>query len=193
MITHNRHKLVKNIHYHKLIAAQKYKSILFVTVSLAAFIFLSFKIFAPFSNEWHNQTAQIQEKTELIKQYQQSLEQEGVLHKSFDTLSRQIQAEIPVEREESQFLTEIGKAASNANVHISTMNPRPFKDFGSFKELSVEIEMETNLGNLTRFLYDIKKSSVVLVANQLSLQPKSERSALLKGHLIISTIFLKDK
>lgn len=53
--------------------------------------------------------------------------------------------------------------------------------------------MEANLGNLVRFLYEIRKSSVVLVVNKLELTPKSERSSLLKGKLIISTIFLKER
>ncbi len=174
-------------------ATAKYRLILFAVVGLTAFVFLTIQVFTPFSSDWRSQSTQIREKSELIKQYEQLLKQEDMLSKDFESLSKQIQAEIPVEREESQFLTEIEKVASGTYVHISTMNPQPFKDFGSFKELSVEIEMEANLGNLARFLYYIKKSSVVLVANRLSLQPKSERSALLKGHLVISTIFLKDK
>jgi Tfp pilus assembly protein PilO len=179
--------------HHKHAPEQKFRMALSVAIGLAVFIFLIIRVFAPFSSDWRRQTTQIREKNGLIRQYEQLLEQEDSLRENFDLLSRQIQAEIPVEREESQFLTEIEKVASNTYVHVSTMNPLPIKDFGSFKELSVEIEMEANLGNLAKFLYDIKKSSVVLVANRLSLQPKSERSALLKGHLVISTIFAKDK
>lgn len=179
--------------YLKMISGQQYRNVLLIIIGLAVAVFFMFRVFKPFSNDWREQSTRLREKTQLLKQYERLMKQEDSLRKDFDTLSRQIQTEIPVEREESQFLTEIEKVASSTYVHISTMNPRPIKDFGSFKELSVEIEMETNLGNLARFLYYIKKSSVVLVANRLRLQPKSERSALLKGHLVISTIFPKDK
>ena len=193
MTNYDHSKPTKTLGQHKPASIQQYKSIFTTAAGLSVFIFIAFKVLAPFPSKWQKQSDQIREKYKLTKQYEQLIRQESALYKDFDTLNRQIQTEIPVEREESQFLTEIGKVASNTNVHIFTMNPRPFKDFGSFKELSVEIEMETNLGNLARFLYYIKKSSVVLVADRLSLQPKSERSALLKGHLVISTIFLKDK
>jgi Tfp pilus assembly protein PilO len=112
--------------------------------------------------------------------------------RKFSALGKKIQAKLPLSGE-SEFLTELGRVAEETNVHIETMNPRPFRDLDFFKELSVEIDMEANLGNLVRFLYQMRKSSVVLVANRLRLKPKSERSALLKGHLVISTIFLKEK
>jgi Tfp pilus assembly protein PilO len=121
------------------------------------------------------------------------IQQKDKLTEKFSSLSKKIQAKLPLERKEGEFLTEIDKVAEETNVHIETMNPRPLRDLGFFKELSVEIDMEANLGNLVRFLYQMRKSSVVLVANRLRLKPKSERSALLKGHLVISTIFLKEQ
>ena len=85
------------------------------------------------------------------------------------------------------------RVARETSVHISSMNTKPPRDLDYFRELSVEINMEANLGNLVRFLYKMRKSSVVLVADSLALEPKSRRSALLKGHLIVSTIFMKEK
>jgi len=178
---------------HKSPPTNKRKNIFLFVCTLALIVILAGKTVNPTLEHWHNQTEQIRQKNEAIKEYGYILQQEDALKDSFARLSHQIQTEIPVEREESQFLIEIGNVATDTNVHISTMNPRPFKDFDSFKELSVEIEMEANLGNLTRFLYEMRKSSVVLVVNSLNLEPKSERSALLKGHLIISTMFLKNK
>ena len=114
----------------------------------------------------------------IIKRSESIVSQEEALTQRFEYLTKKIQARLPVEREESQFLNEIQKVAQENSIHIASMNPLPLKDLGSFKELSVEIDMEANLGNLVRFLYYMRKSSVVLVANRLRLQPKSQRSAL---------------
>jgi hypothetical protein len=152
-----------------------------------------FKILFPLGKRWGQQSLDIRTKRELLKKSRDLIKQQQELAETFASLSNKVQAKLPPEREESQFLTEIGNVAQETNMHIASMNPRPFRDLGAFKELSVEIDMEANLGNLVRFLYLMRASSVVLVANELNIQPKEERSALLKGRLVISTIFLKDK
>jgi Tfp pilus assembly protein PilO len=156
-------------------------------------IITSVRIFPPLIKKWPRQSAEIKHKKELIKINHLLINQEDELAREFSVLSKKMQAKLPLGGGQSEFLTELGRVAQETNVHIKTMNPRPLKDLDFFKELSVEIDMEANLGNLVRFLYEMRKSSVVLVANRLRLKPKSERSALLEGHLVISTIFLKEK
>ena len=141
-------------------------------------------------NGIHNLLRSIKKK-ELIHQAKKTLRKRENYNQQFADLSQKIQAQLSVAREESQFLAEINNVANQNYVHIETMNPRPFKDLGDFKEISVEIKMEANLGNLVRFLHQMRESSVLLETSRLRLQPKSERSALLKGHLIISTLYLK--
>lgn len=165
--------------------------VIVITLLLGALAFA--KLFLPLVKKWSQQTREIRQKKELIKRDRALIGQKDELTRRFSSLSRKIQAKLPLGSGESEFLTELGRVAEQTNVHIETMNPRPFRDLGFFKELSVEIDMQANLGNLIRFLYQMRKSSVVLVANRLSLKPKSERSALLEGHLVISTIFLKEK
>jgi Tfp pilus assembly protein PilO len=169
------------------------KTILTILAIVIVLLIAYKKIIIPFMKNWSNQTAQIKTQKTLIKKYKTALESRDILNEEFSSLSQKIQAKLPSEREESQFLNEIGKVASQTSVHIATMNPLPLKELGSFKELSVEINLETNLGNLVRFLHQMRESSVVLVANHLNLEPKEKRSALLKGKLVISTIFLKEK
>ncbi|MCK5214232.1 MAG: type 4a pilus biogenesis protein PilO [Candidatus Omnitrophica bacterium] len=165
--------------------------VLAIIVVLGPLLF--FKVLTPIFHRLGKVNKEITKNKIIIVRMKGLINEQEELEKSFDDLSRKIQAKLPSEREESQFLTEIGRVANETNVYISVMNPLPYKDLDDFKELSVEIDLEANLGNLVRFLYLMRKSSVVLVANSLKLEPKSERSALLKAHLVISTIFLKEK
>lgn len=165
--------------------------VLAIIVVLGPLLF--FKVLTPIFHRLGKVNNEITKNKIIIVRMKGLINEQEELEKSFDDLSRKIQAKLPSEREESQFLTEIGRVANETNVYISVMNPLPYKDLDDFKELSVEIDLEANLGNLVRFLYLMRKSSVVLVANSLKLEPKSERSALLKAHLVISTIFLKEK
>ena len=165
--------------------------VLAIIVVLGPLLF--FKVLTPIFHRLGKVNKENTKNKIIIVRMKGLINEQEELEKSFDDLSRKIQAKLPSEREESQFLTEIGRVANETNVYISVMNPLPYKDLDDFKELSVEIDLEANLGNLVRFLYLMRKSSVVLVANSLKLEPKSERSALLKAHLVISTIFLKEK
>ncbi|MBU1087065.1 MAG: type 4a pilus biogenesis protein PilO [Candidatus Omnitrophica bacterium] len=171
----------------------KNKKLIILISSIAAISLLYFSIIIPFAKKWTEQNSQTRQKLALLEKSQAIINQKTTLNESYAAINRKIQAKLPSERGQGNFLTAISEVAKITNIHIESMNPQPLRELGFCNELSVEINMEANLGNLVRFLYQMRKSSVVLVANRLSLQPKSERSALLKGHLVISTIFLKEQ
>jgi Tfp pilus assembly protein PilO len=163
---------------------------------LAALVLLALyglKVLVPCVRTWAAQTDEIRRKDGLLRAHTKLADERDALESRLSSLSKGVLARLPVNRKESAFLTELGRVAKETSVHISSMNTKPPRDLDYFRELSVEIDMEANLGNLVRFLYKMRKSSVVLVANSLILEPKSERSALLKGHLIVSTIVMKEK
>jgi len=171
----------------------KNKKLIISILSIASICLIFIAIILPFNKKWEKKDNQIKYKLALIEQNESIINQKTKLNESYSNINKKIQAKLPAERSQGNFLTAIGEVARKTNIHIESMNPQPLKTLGFYNELSVEINMEANLGNVVRFLYHMRKSSVVLVANRLNLQPKSERSALLKGHLIISTIFLKEQ
>lgn len=171
----------------------KNKIILILIASITAISLFYVAIINPFTIKWNEQDSQLKQKSALLKKNQARIKQKDALTESYSIINQKIQAKLPSDRGHSNFLIAIGEVAKKTNIRIESMNPQPLRELGFSDELSVEINMEANLGNLVRFLYEMRKSSVVLVANRLQLQPKSERSALLKGHLVISTIFLKEQ
>ena len=171
----------------------KRKNILSYLLGFIAVIMVYTAFITPFTAKIKNQQKQIDQKKALIEKSRSAIDKKDKLNSTYSLANKKIQAKLPSQGGENSFLTAIGQVAEKTNVHIESMNPKPIKELGFFNELSVEINMQANLGNLVRFLYEMRKSSVVLVANRLNLRPISERSALLKGHLEISTIFLKDR
>jgi len=171
----------------------KEKTLTISVLSIAFVGILYISIVLPYRKKLNSLNLEIIKNQKIIDKMQKEVSKKSELEEKFSSLAKKIKAKLPFRREESQFLSEMGKVAKETNIHVSLMNPLPPKDIGNFKEFSVAIDMEANLGNLVRFLYQMRKSSVVLVANKLELEPKSKRSALLKGKLIISTIFLKEK
>ena len=174
----------------KLANKQNFSPLLLIFTLGTIFIFI--KLVSPLGMKLTEQSTKLSQKKSQLKDYKRLIRHEDQLKEKLSILSQQIQQEIPDQREKSEFLAKIDEVAENTNVFISTMNPLPYKEFDSFNELSVEIEMDANLGNLTRFLYEMRKSSVLLVADKLTLEPKSDVSALLNGKLVISTIFPKE-
>jgi Tfp pilus assembly protein PilO len=141
---------------------------------------------------WQENQTRIRQVTAETQRTQQLIEERKELTQRLQTLNRNLLTRLPLARKESAFLSEIGKVAEQANVHILRLNPRGTRDYGPFTELAVELDAEANLGNLVRFLYDIRESSVLLVIDEMRLQPKADRSALLKSSLIISSLFAKE-
>ncbi|MFH2137119.1 MAG: GspMb/PilO family protein [Candidatus Omnitrophota bacterium] len=168
------------------------KTILRILAGIVVIVLLFTKGVIPFMHKWNQQTKEIAQKEDMVKRSLNIISTKDQLEQQFPDLTRKMQGKLSSDREEGAFLRAIGTVAEYSNVHIETMNPLPLHNLGAFNELSVEINLQANLGNLVRFLYQIRKSSVVLIANRLNLEPKSEHSALLKGHLVISTIFLKE-
>ncbi len=163
-----------------------------ITLALAAGAAVFSAFVQPAWRHWQENETRIQKTTVEIQRARSLIEEQEKLTERLQALNRNLLTRIPPARKESAFLSEIDKVAQQANVHILRLNPRRTRDYGPFTELSVELDAEANLGNLVRFLYDIRESSVLLVVEEIRLQPKADRSALLKSSLVISSLFTKE-
>ncbi len=157
----------------------------------AAFLVLAYLV-RPAGRRWQEKEALAQRIAVEVRRAERLIGERAQLTERLNALNRNLLTRIPLARKESEFLSEIDKVARQTNVHLLRLDPQGNRDYGPFTELSVELDAEANLGNLVRFLYDIRESSVLLVVEKMRLEPKADRSALLKSSLIISSLFAKE-
>jgi Tfp pilus assembly protein PilO len=90
------------------------------------------------------------------------------------------------EQEMALFLAGIEAIARKVAIRITDMKPRDIKTEDFFKRLTVDIELEANLGELTEFIYNLQNASDLYVIDRFRIEKKSRRSSSLKGYLRVS-------
>ncbi len=94
------------------------------------------------------------------------------------------------EQEMSSLLSNVEKVAQELNIRITDMKPRRVKTKDFYKDLSLELEAEGLLGEITEFIYAIQNSPYLLSVEKLRLEKRSSRKPQLKTSLLISKILI---
>lgn len=86
----------------------------------------------------------------------------------------------------ASLLNEIEGLAGKSGLSVVSVKPKPATKTNIGKQYPVEIEVETEMATLIKFLYGLHSSKHVLRVKQLRLMPKGSRTTQLKGHLLIN-------
>ena len=91
------------------------------------------------------------------------------------------------EQEMATLLSEIESVAREIAIRISDMKPRAIKAIDFYKRLSVDIEVEAELSEITKFIYNLQNKPYLFNIDRLRFERKSRRrSSTLKGYLLVS-------
>jgi hypothetical protein len=83
-------------------------------------------------------------------------------------------------------LTEIEELAGKAGLALVNVRPKPATKVDVGKQYPVEIELETDMGPLIRFIHGLHGSKHLLRVSQLRLDPKAGHGPQVKVHLLIT-------
>lgn len=120
----------------------------------------------------------IQEKEKIDKEY--TLYAERLKPKASD------------EQEITHILNNLEVLARNANLKIINMNPKPAQEKDFYKRFLVDIETESDMGSLMRFIYDVKNSPLALKIDRLNLNTRTAQTdVIIRASMVISKITLK--
>ncbi len=89
------------------------------------------------------------------------------------------------EEEVASLLNEIEGMARNSGLALVNMKPKPIvaTDLGKF--YPVEVEVETNMIQLMKFIHGLHSSKFILGVKKFNLVPKGKKSKQVKGYLLI--------
>ncbi len=96
------------------------------------------------------------------------------------------------EQDISLILDEIEKVASRSGLNITSMRPRPPIQKDYYNKFAVEIETESDMNSLMKFIYHIKNSPQMLKIEKLNLNTRSsQRGVAIRASMFISKIVMK--
>jgi len=96
------------------------------------------------------------------------------------------------EEEIAKLLTDIEILSANL-VSFTSVKPRAVRDLGFYKQLVVEVECETDIMALTKFIYQIEHSNKMLEILRLRIEASEGGAAPLKGSILIAKVLVPQK
>lgn len=90
------------------------------------------------------------------------------------------------EEEIGGLLNEIEVSARNSGLSLVNMKPKPVAATESGKLYPVEVEVETTMAQLIKFIYGLYRSRFILGVKKLQLTPQGGGSDRIKGYLLIN-------
>lgn len=93
------------------------------------------------------------------------------------------------EQEMTRVLDGLEKLASNSNLRIVNIKPKPPQDKAFYKRFMVGLETESDMRSLMKFIYDVKNSPLLLKVDRLNLNTKSSQAGIvIRASMVISKI-----
>lgn len=115
------------------------------------------------------------------------LKQKDIIQDEYERYSELLRQENSDEQEMTLLLSNIESAVRGVALRITAMKPKAIKKVDLYKRLSVDVEVEAELSEMTKFIYNLENEPYLLRIGRLRLGRKSRRrSSLLKGYLSVS-------
>ncbi|OGX40645.1 MAG: hypothetical protein A3C53_00015 [Omnitrophica WOR_2 bacterium RIFCSPHIGHO2_02_FULL_68_15] len=127
-------------------------------------------------------------KTKQLAADRRSVAQRDAVLKAYERYAHLMQAVGTDEEETSKLLSTVADLAKAAGVTAVNLKPRPAETSGLAKRYQVEIETESTLEMLTRFVYAVEQSAQPLTVDRLDAKQEEKPDAPLKCMLRISRI-----
>ena len=95
------------------------------------------------------------------------------------------------EQDITLILDEIEKVATGSGLRITSMRPKPPDHKDYYSRFTVEIETESDMNSLMKFIYDIKNSPQVLKIEKLNLNTRSSQQGVaIRASMLISKLVM---
>ena len=114
------------------------------------------------------------------------------IDKEYATYAERLKSEGSDEEEMTSMLNGLEILARNTNLRIVNMKPQAVEDKEFYKRFAVEIETESDMAALMRFIYDVKNSPILLKIDRLNLNTKTSQSGIIiVASMVISRVSIR--
>lgn len=118
------------------------------------------------------------------------LSQEARVSSQYQKYAELIQFKGPDEQEMANILSEIEAVAKGINIRILNMKPQKIKVMEFYRNFSVDLIIEGQLKDITRFINDLQNAPHLIKVDKLHLEKESVVQPVLKALLLVSKILI---
>lgn len=118
------------------------------------------------------------------------IKEKDIVTEEFKKYSQQLKTKGSDEEEMAVVLSEIEKIGKATGVYLSDVKPQKIKDMDFYKIMLVEIKFQADMQTLSKFIYELGNSVLLLKVSRLQVNSKGGDSSLVEGAIEVSKISL---
>lgn len=146
----------------------------------------------PLFTRWRSTDSRIELIKVRLKKSLLLIKEKQKVDVEYSTYEQKLKSKGSNEQDISLILDEIEKIASGSGLNITSMRPKPPNQKDYYSKFTVEIETESDMSSLMRFIYNIKNSPQILKIEKLNLNTRSSRQGVaIRASMLISKLVMK--
>lgn len=168
---------------------ERYLAIATISVISAALFYVL--LLMPVTTKWDNLNKQIKTKINVLEKDTAILRNQKQLESEYAKLSSLAKPAESGEKAIADALSFIENISRNNSCYIANIKPEGIKNAGAYNEILIDVSIEGNIGQLSKFLYEIENPRNNLMnIKSCTISAKSGQSGILKSALLISKALL---
>ncbi|MCB1194595.1 type 4a pilus biogenesis protein PilO [bacterium] len=172
----------------KRTSREKYLILLTVTVLVSVGLYLY--VLEPLWVYWHGMDSTIYNLEKKLQRSQIILSREQNIEAEYLSYEKRFKLEGSDQEKTAVILKEIETAARSNKVHINDIKPRQIKDEEFYKYYVIELEVEANVIDLSKFIYDLQISTHALRVTRIQIGANSSSPNQLKTEMLVTKVLL---
>jgi Tfp pilus assembly protein PilO len=164
------------------------RNVLYVTAFFVSLTLLDRLIISPIASKMQSLDEEIQQKESDIRKNLRIFAQKDRILSETAKYAVYLNSLKYDEESMNSILKEIEAIANKSSVYIVDMKPAAIKELGATKKYMVNLECETQMEQLTDFMYNIENSSKLFRIERYQITPKSKESSIARCSMSISKL-----
>jgi len=166
------------------------KLILTVTIAVVSLAIVYSFILEPIYRKFANLDLEIKSKQIKLRKNLSLVRERDAIQDEFKQYSQYFKTNRTEEEEMAQALSLIEKIGNDSGVYLSNVKPQKVQEVGFYKVIIIEIRFQADMNSLSKFVYDLQSSPLLLKVARLDIGSKNENTSLLQGSILINKIIL---
>ena len=166
--------------------SKRQRILLYVAATIVFFVSLDRLVYHPIVSRINELDQEILLKENQLRRNLRNMAARETVHKAYSAYASYALTAGSDDEKIAALLNELEGLARKSGLSLVAVKPRPSTKIDIGKQYPVEVEVETEITPLIKFIYDLHSSQNFLRVKKLRLAPKGSRTPDLKGYLLIS-------
>ena len=170
--------------------SKRERLVLNVTVFFISMTLLDRLIINPISSKMRSLTQEIEGEKTVIKKNLRLVAQKEKIRQESEKYDSYVSSSQSEEEEITSILKEIENLANKSSVYLIDMKPGGLKESAPARKYLINLNLESQMEQLTEFMYNIESSKSLFIIEKYQIGPKSKESSVAKCSMTISKIVI---